>query len=318
MMGRKPFRIGTRGSALALCQTRAVCAALERAHPGLVVEIVEIRTSGDWTPAQGEKPLNALAGGKAQFAKEIEEAILDSRLDCGVHSLKDMTAFLPEGLVIDHVLGREDPRDVFISDRAHTLETLASGAVLGTSSVRRRAAVLSLRPDLKVVPLRGNVPTRLEKLRAGQVDATLLAAAGLSRLGLLGQVTSFLEPDLILPAAGQGIIGIETRRDDEQTRALLESINCLETALCAAAERGAMAALGGSCHTPAAAYAVRRGADLWLRVQVCAPDGSAAWVDEGSLPVHDPVHDLPAARALGLEVGGRVKALVPSGILTHV
>lgn len=310
-----PLRIGTRGSALALCQTRAVCAALERAHPGLAVEVVEIRTSGDWSPAQGEKPLSALAGGKAQFAREIEEAILDSRVDCGVHSLKDMPASLPEGLAIDHVLGREDPRDVFLSNGSGGLETLPSDATLGTSSVRRRAAVLSVRPGLRIVPLRGNVPTRLEKLRSRQVDATVLAAAGLARLGLLHEVGSFLEPDLMLPAAGQGIIGIETRRNDAVTRALFDPVTCFETALCAAAERGAMAALGGSCHTPAAAHAVRRGGDLWLRVQVFAPDGSAIWAEEGYAPVHDPAHDLSAARGLGLDVGRRVKVRVPPGIL---
>jgi hydroxymethylbilane synthase len=310
----RTLRIGTRGSALALRQTRAVVAALRAAHPDLGVETLEIRTSGDWNPAQGEAPLSALAGGKAQFAKEIEEALLAGAVDCGVHSLKDMPAFLPDGLAIDHVLSREDPRDVFLANGTESLETLPAGSVVGTSSVRRRAAILALRPDLRVVSLRGNVPTRIEKLRAGQVDAIVLAAAGLSRLGLLGEVSAFVEPSLMLPAAGQGIIGIETRADDAATRTLLDAVSCFETSLCAAAERGAMAALGGSCHTPAAAHAHRRGGDLFLQVQVLAPDGSAVWVEEG----HDPARDPAAARALGLAVGLRVKVRVPSGILDTV
>lgn len=311
MTGTEKIRIGTRGSALALRQTALVCAALQTAHPDLEVEIVEIRTSGDWTPAQGEAPLCALAGGKAQFAKEIEDAILSGQVDCGVHSLKDMPAFLPKGLVIDHVLPREDPRDAFLSNGRGGLETLPPASVLGTSSVRRRAVILSLRPDLKIVSLRGNVTTRLEKLRAGQVDAILLAAAGLARLGLLHEVSGFLEPSLMLPAAGQGIVGIETRENDTRTRRIFDKISSFETRLCAAAERGAMAALGGSCHTPAAAHAVRRGADLFLRVEVYAPDGLMSWGDEG----HAPAHDVSACHDLGLVIGRRVRDAVPPGIL---
>lgn len=311
MTGVEKLRIGTRGSALALRQSALVRAALQAAHPHLDVEIVEIRTSGEWVPAQGEAPLCALAGGKAQFAKEIEDAILSGQVDCGVHSLKDMPAFLPEGLVIDHVLPREDPRDVFLSNSGGSLETLPKGSVVGTSSVRRRAVILSLRPDLKVVSLRGNVPTRIEKLRAGQVDAMILAAAGLARLGLLFEVSSFLEPPVMLPAAGQGIIGIETRTGDNRTRAILDKISSFETGLCAAAERGAMAALGGSCHTPAAAHAVRRGGDMFLRVQVYAPDGLMSWGEEGHAPAHDP----STSHDLGLDVGRRVRDRVPPGIL---
>ncbi|HLF58004.1 MAG TPA: hydroxymethylbilane synthase [Alphaproteobacteria bacterium] len=266
--------IGTRGSPLALAQAREVETRLKRAHPELAqegaIEFLIIRTSGD---NAFDRPLYEM-GGKGLFTKEIEEALLDKRIDIAVHSVKDLPAFLPGGLGVVCVLPREDPRDVLFSPRAASLAGLPQGAALGTSSPRRQAQVLALRPDLEVRPLRGNVGTRLRKVREGEVDATLLALAGLKRLGLESQATAVLSSAEILPAIGQGALGIECREDDARARELLAPLNDASAALCIAAERALLATLEGSCRTPIAGLAEIAGdGTLDLRGLVASLDG---------------------------------------------
>ncbi len=267
------LRIGTRGSPLALAQAREVRARLAAAH-GIATERIAlevIRTSGDMIR---DRPL-AEAGGKGLFTKEIEEALSAGRIDLAVHSAKDMPTALPQGLVIAAVLAREDARDVFISRKAASLRELPPRAVVGTASLRRAALVKRLRPDLAVANMRGNVETRLRKLEAGEVDATLLALAGLKRLSLERAATAILPVEDFLPAVGQGIIAIEARADDLRTRALLDAVTDLDTATALAAERAFLAVLDGSCRTPIAGHA-RVGADrLEFRGLIAKPDGSA-------------------------------------------
>lgn len=307
----KPLRIGTRGSKLALAQTDMVIAALTAAHPGIQIEIVVIQTTGDWKPEHGETRLSEAKGGKGQFAHEIEMAMLRGEVDCGVHSLKDMASFLPDGLVIRHVLPRADCRDAFLSNgAARNLDELPSGAVVGTSSLRRQAMLLNRRPDLKIATLRGNVPTRIEKMRAGQVDATILAMAGLQRLGLEHEVASSISIDDMLPAACQGIVGIETRADDVETAALFDAIHDRVSGFSAAAERAALATLDGSCHTPIGAYSVVTGDQMKLDVLVASADGTQIFRDAQTGPVQN---DDDAAN-LGRLVGLRLKSRVPADI----
>jgi len=265
-----PIRIGTRGSPLALVQARQAAARLEAAHPGLATELVPIRTTGDRVT---DRPLAAI-GGKGLFTKELEEALLDGRIDLAVHSMKDMPTVLPDGLEIACLLEREDPRDALICPRSATVAGLPRGAVVGSASLRRQAQLLHRRPDLRLVPLRGNVETRLAKLAQGEEDATLLAVAGLKRLGLLDRASGILAPEEILPAVAQGAIGLESRRGDARLGALLQAIDHRATAVCVAAERGLLAALDGSCRTPIAALATLDGDTVGLRGQVLAPDGS--------------------------------------------
>ena len=269
------LRIGSRGSPLALIQARAVQSGLAAAA-GLDarrIEIVAIRTTGD---AVQDRPL-AEAGGKGLFTKEIEEALVAGKIDLAVHSSKDLPTLLPAGLLLAGFLPREDPRDAFISRKAKTLRELAPGAVVGTASPRREALVKRLRPDLKVVTLRGNVETRLAKLDASEVDATILAVAGLKRLGLLAEATAILDPDEFLPAVGQGAIGIETRADDANTRALVAKVDDPDTAIALAAERAFLAVLDGSCRTPIGGYAEINGENIRFRGVIVKPDGSEAF-----------------------------------------
>jgi hydroxymethylbilane synthase len=272
----KPIlRIGSRGSPLALVQARevqnriAAAAGINAAQ----IEIKVIRTTGDIVV---DRPL-ADAGGKGLFTKEIEEALLAGSIDLAVHSSKDLPTVLPAGLVLAGFPPREDPRDAFISHKAATLRELPPGAVVGTSSPRRHALVKKLRPDATVVTLRGNVETRLRKLEAGEVDATLLAVAGLKRLGLLSAATAILDPDDFLPAVGQGAIGIETRADDAKTRAFVEAIDDADTSAALAAERAFLAVLDGSCRTPIAGHATLDGGTLRFRGIIVKPDGSEAF-----------------------------------------
>jgi hydroxymethylbilane synthase len=272
----KPIlRIGSRGSPLALVQARevqnriAAAAGIDAAQ----IEIKVIRTTGDIVV---DRPL-ADAGGKGLFTKEIEEALLAGSIDLAVHSSKDLPTVLPAGLVLAGFPPREDPRDAFISHKAATLRELPPGAVVGTSSPRRHALVKKLRPDATVVTLRGNVETRLRKLEAGEVDATLLAVAGLKRLGLLSAATAILDPDYFLPAVGQGAIGIETRADDAKTRAFVEAINDADTSAALAAERAFLAVLDGSCRTPIGGHATLDGGTLRFRGIIVKPDGSEAF-----------------------------------------
>ena len=269
------LRIGSRGSPLALIQARAVQSRLAAAA-GLDsgrIEIVAIRTTGD---AVQDRPL-AEAGGKGLFTKEIEEALVAGKIDLAVHSSKDLPTLLPAGLLLAGFLPREDPRDAFISRKAKTLRELAPGAVVGTASPRREALVKRLRPDLKVVTLRGNVETRLAKLDAGEVDATILAVAGLKRLGLLAEATAILDPDEFLPAVGQGAIGIETRADDANTRALVAKVDDPDTAIALAAERAFLAVLDGSCRTPIGGHAEVSGGKIRFRGVIVKSDGSEAF-----------------------------------------
>ncbi|WP_119460629.1 hydroxymethylbilane synthase [Rhodospirillaceae bacterium SYSU D60014] len=278
----RPLRIGTRGSPLALAQAREVRERLIAAHADLAapgaVEIVPIKTTGDRVQ---DRPLSQV-GGKGVFTKEIEEALLDGRIDFAVHSMKDMPTFLPDGLAITCLLPREDPRDALFAREGDSLATLPAGAVVGTASLRRQAQVLALRPDLRVVNFRGNVGSRLRKLEAGEVDATLLALAGLRRLGLAHEATAVLETEEMLPAVAQGAIGIETRADDAAVLARLTPLNDRATAICVAAERGCLAELDGSCHTPIAALAELDpdGTALRLRALIALPDGSVVHRDE--------------------------------------
>lgn len=305
----KKVRIGTRGSKLALVQADMVAGALMA--QGVAVEIVRIETSGDWKPAQGETRLSEAEGGKGQFAKEIEAALLRGEIDCGVHSMKDMPSFLPEGLIIRHMLPREDARDAFLSNGAKTIDELPQGAVVGTSSLRRQAFVLARRPDLKVVPIRGNVPTRIEKLRGGQVDATLLALAGLRRLGLEKEISAVLDVAEMLPAAGQGAVGIEIRANDAVIAAFLDRLHCSKTGLCVHAERAALQVLDGSCHTPIGAHAVLDGNRIMLQVDVASGDGQQFFKTEKTGIVETDAD----AEALGRVAGEDLKARVPRELL---
>jgi hydroxymethylbilane synthase len=295
------LRIGTRGSPLALAQADELKHRLATAHPSLAapdaLEIIAIRTSGD---RSGERPL-AEEGGKGLFTKEIEEALLNGRIDVAIHSMKDMLATLPKGLVIAACLPREDPRDALLSPRANSLTALAKGARLGTSSLRRKALALHERPDLTIVPLRGNVGTRLAKLTAGDADATILAVAGLKRLGLADKITAIVSTNEMLPAPAQGILAVEIRADDARARNLLAPLDHAETAACAAAERAFLAALDGSCRTPIAALATIAGERLALDAAVVSPDGRR---------LHRTRRDgAPAdAAALGRDAGAALKA----------
>ena len=294
-----PFlRIGTRGSPLALAQARETRARLAAAHqvdPD-AIEITVIRTTGD---AIQNRPLVEI-GGKGLFTKEIEQALIDRTIDLAVHSAKDVPAVLPDGLVLTACLPREDPRDAFISRKAATLADLPPGAVIGTASPRRHAMVKRLRRDLEVISFRGNVETRLKKLDAGEVDATLLAVAGLKRLGLAAAATSLLEPDDFLPAVGQGVIAIEARASDERTRNLLAAIDDAAAATALAAERAFLAMLEGSCRTPIAGHARLIDGGLAFRGLIVKPDGSASFAAERRGAPAD-------AAALGSDAGRELK-----------
>jgi hydroxymethylbilane synthase len=274
----KPLKIGTRGSPLALAQTQIFIDALTRKHPDLkepgAIEVVKITTSGDLSQKQNV-PLPAEGGGKALFAKEIEDALQDGRIDCGVHSLKDLPPVLPAGLVVASVLPRDDPRDAFFSSKSSTIEGLPQGAVFGSCSPRRQAIVLALRPDLKIAVFRGNVDTRLRKLEEGVVDATTLAVAGLKRLGRADLLTNILPPDVMLPAAAQGAIGIETREKDARTRDLVASVNCAISEMRVTAERAFLRVMDGSCRTPLAALMEEPDPEGRARFDILAatPDG---------------------------------------------
>jgi hydroxymethylbilane synthase len=295
------LRIGTRGSRLALAQAELVCRALAGAHPELAtpraLEVVKIRTTGDRVT---DRPLAEL-GGKGLFCKEIEAALLARRIDLAVHSTKDLPTWLPDGLIIGALLEREDPRDVLIARPPATLADLPNAAVIGTSSVRRKAQLLARRSDLRVVDFRGNVDSRLRKLAAGEVDATLLALAGLRRLGIADAGMVVLAPEEMLPAVGQGAIGIECRADDAACLNLLAAINHPASSACVRAERALLAVLDGSCHTPIAGHAEIAGGRLHLRALVVRSDGSECLRAERDGPPRD-------AEQLGQDAGAELRA----------
>jgi hydroxymethylbilane synthase len=300
------LRLGTRGSKLALTQTGLVRDALAKAIPALAaadaIEIVTIRTTGD---AIQDRPLSE-AGGKGLFVKEIEEALLSGRIDAAVHSMKDMPTAQPNGLVIAAFLPREDARDVLIASVTRIAD-LKQGAIVGTAALRRKAQLLYRRPDLRIVTLRGNVETRLAKRERGEVEATVLAMAGLNRLGLT--VGTPVPEDEMLPAVGQGAVCIECRVDDARTLGWLANINHAPTQTCVTAEHAMLAVLDGSCRTPIAGHAVfdKDGA-LYLRGLIAKPDGSALIATDRNGPASD-------AEAMGREAGEELKRRGGPGFL---
>jgi len=273
-------RLGTRASALARAQTGQVRQRLEELHPGLEIETVLIRTSGDRVSQGSLAPV----GGKGLFVKELEEALATSRIDCAVHSMKDVPAALAPGLAIGAIPARADARDVLVGGGADGLAGLPPGTRIGTASVRRRAQLLARRRDLEIVFLRGNVDTRIGKWRAGEVDAIVLAAAGLARLGIDEPAVRPLDPDVLLPAVGQGALALECRADDDATRMLLGAVADRDAADAVAAERAFLVAIGGDCNTPLAAHARLAGDRIDLRVQVSDLDGREWFEERGDAP----------------------------------
>ena len=264
------LRIGTRGSKLALVQSEWVKKEMQSRYPELRVELVKIRTKGDKII---DAPLSKV-GGKGLFVKEIEEALLKREVDLAVHSLKDVPAELHKGLQLSVYPKREDPRDALVSSLFRKVGDLPQGASVGTSSLRRSAQLLHMRPDLRIAPLRGNVDTRLRKLDSGELQAIVLAAAGLQRLGLSDRITALLSPDSVLPAIGQGVLGLEVREDDQKVQNLISFLNDLETELAARAERAFLKELEGGCQVPLAGYARVEKGRLVLDGMVAELDGS--------------------------------------------
>jgi hydroxymethylbilane synthase len=294
------IRLGTRGSPLALVQAEATRSALAAALelPAETIAIRPIRTAGDRI---SDRPLTDV-GGKGLFTREIDEALLTGAIDAGVHSAKDLPTRLPEGIALVACLPRADVRDVFISDKAATLEALPDGAVIGSSSLRRRAMALRLRPDLKVADLRGNVGTRLARIAEGRADATILAAAGLARLGLSDKATSVLPVETWLPAPGQGAVAITVRADDARMHALFASIDHALTRTALLAERAYLAVLDGSCRTPIGGLATIAGDQVTLSGLIVKPDGSVAHDASATGAVADSVK---IGEAVGAELAGR-------------
>ena len=285
---------------MALAQTDLVHRRLVAAHAELVtagvVEIARIRTTGD----RVQDRRLAEIGGKGLFTKEIDAALLDRRIDLAVHSLKDLETWLPDGVEIACILPRDDPRDAFLSPRAPSLAALPPGAVVGTASLRRQAQLLRRRPDLKIVPLRGNANTRLRKLEAGEVDATLLALCGLQRIGLADRATEILPREVMLPAVGQGALAVECRAEDKAVRCLLAPLHDAMSAACATAERAMLAVLDGSCHTPIAGLAEAADDQLTLEGLLMTPDGSSEVRLSGSGRITD-------AAAIGTALGEELR-----------
>ncbi|MEI8593948.1 hydroxymethylbilane synthase [Photobacterium sp. Hal280] len=269
-MTEMPIRIATRKSPLALWQAEYVKAALEQAHPGIIVELVPMVTKGDIIL---DTPL-AKVGGKGLFVKELEQAMLEGRADIAVHSMKDVPVEFPEGLGLVTICEREDPRDAFVSNHYADLDALPQGAIVGTSSLRRQCQLLASRPDLQIKTLRGNVATRLRKLDEGEYDAIVLACAGLKRLKMDDRIRCALAPEISLPAVGQGAVGIECRLDDTRIRSLLEALSDTTTTTRVLCERAMNNRLEGGCQVPIGSYAELEGDQIWLRALVGEPDGS--------------------------------------------
>jgi len=297
------LRLGSRGSPLALAQTRQVAAMLAR-NSSADIEAFPIETfmtSGDRLSGRLQDQ-----GGKGLFTKELDEALLDGRIDCAIHSMKDLPTRMPPGIVLAAVPAREDQRDAFIAMRAKSLDELPAGATVGTASLRRQAQTLHLRPDLKVELLRGRVETRLAKIESGAFDATYLALAGLRRLGLEQHATTIVDPMQMPPAPGQGALAITARADDEKTLSLLALLNIAEHATATTAERAFLEALDGSCRTPIAALASVASGRLTLLGEVLTPDGKHRWRREESVALGQDART--AARALGLKLGADIRA----------
>ena len=293
------IRIGTRGSKLALTQSEWVKEKLEKRHPGIHVDLVKIKTTGDKVL---DVPLSKV-GGKGLFVKEIEEALLENRVDVAVHSMKDVPAELPDDLMLSTFPPREDPSDALISGEQQSLDQLPKGARVGTSSLRRGAQLLHLRPDLSLVSLRGNVDTRLNKLKSGGLQAIILATAGLNRLGLSNLITQTIPFHQLLPAVGQGALGLEVRRGDQKTIGLLDFLNHDDTRIAVAAERAFLKTLEGGCQVPIAGFAQVSGDVLSFEGLVAELDGSVIFKETET-----------GARDQAEEMGIRVaKKLLTSG-----
>ncbi|OUC58488.1 porphobilinogen deaminase [Acinetobacter seifertii] len=265
----KTLKIATRQSPLALWQAEHIRARLQELHPDLTVELVKFVTQGDKIL---DTPL-AKIGGKGLFVKELEAALLDGRADLAVHSMKDVPMALPEGLTLAVICEREDPLDAFVSNTFEKFADLPQGARVGTSSLRRKSQILKQRPDLQIIDLRGNVGTRLGKLDDGQYDAIILASAGLKRLGLENRIRHTIEPNIILPAVGQGALGLECRADDQEVLALIQPLLHIETDVCVRAERAFNAYLEGGCQVPIAGYATLQDGKIHIEGRVGSPDG---------------------------------------------
>ncbi len=301
MSPRPTLRLGSRGSPLALAQSRLVASMLAASTASSIdaFPIETFMTSGDRIQGRLQDQ-----GGKGLFTKELDEALLDGRIDAAVHSMKDLPTRMPPGIVLACVPAREDQRDAFIATRAKSLMELPPGATVGTASLRRQAQTLHLRPDLKVEILRGRVETRLAKIESGGFDATYLALAGLKRLGLEQHAASIVDSEAMPPAPGQGALAITARADDEKTLALLRPLNIAEHAITTTAERAFLEALDGSCRTPIAALAKITEGTLSFLGEVLTPDGKHCWRRTGSVLLGN---DLLAARQLGLRLGAEIK-----------
>ena len=301
--------IGTRQSKLALWQANYIADELRKCYPDCTVELVKIVTSGDRIL---DVPL-AKIGGKGLFTKEIEQDMLDKKIDLAVHSLKDMPTELPDGLTLAAITKRAHPGDAFVSNKYSSLATLPAGAVIGTSSLRRRAQLLRARPDLNIVDLRGNLDTRLAKLDRGEVDAIVLAVAGLVRLGWGDRVTEILSPEDCLPAVGQGALAIEARANDEETLAMLSVLNDAETRTAVTAERAFLAVLGGGCQVPVGVHAVMQadGATVVLEAIIASLDGKRIVRGQEQAPAQ-------SAAELGVKLANRLLAEGGAPILQEI
>lgn len=317
----KELKLGTRGSQLALWQANWVKSEMEKRNPGMEVELFKIKTTGDKIL---DVPL-AKVGGKGLFVKEIEEALLDKRIDLAVHSMKDVPTDFPKGLHLAAITEREDPRDAFITSQKHAPEggnqgskiksqkfkDLPNGAKIGTSSLRRSSQLLNLRTDLKIVQLRGNLNTRLKKLDEGQYDAIILAAAGVKRLGWVDRITEYLSPDVSLPAIGQGALGIETRVDDKEINKLVAFFDHPATSTAVKAERALLKRLEGGCQVPIAAYGEVKAGNLNLVGLVASTDGKKIIKDSVS-------GQIDKAEDLGIELAEKLLKMGAWDILKEV
>jgi hydroxymethylbilane synthase len=306
-MTQTTVRIATRKSALALWQAEYVKAKLEHFHPDIHVELVPMTTKGDVIL---DTPL-AKVGGKGLFVKELEVAMLENRADIAVHSMKDVPVEFPDGLGLEVICPREDPRDAFISNTINSFAELPQGAIVGTSSLRRQCQIKALRPDLDIRDLRGNVNTRLAKLDKGEYDAIILAAAGMIRLKMPERIQEFIEPEVMLPANGQGAVGIECRTDDDTIKALLAPLGCETTRIRVLAERAMNRALEGGCQVPIGSYAVLENKQVYLRGLVGAVDGSTIITDNVT-------GDTANAEQLGLSLAEKLLAQGADVILKQV
>jgi hydroxymethylbilane synthase len=292
--------VATRKSALALAQSRAFIALLSARYPTVTFEELLVTTTGDVVQDRALAEI----GGKGLFVKEIEEALLDGRADIAIHSLKDLPPQLLPSLSIECIPEREDPRDVLVTRSGLPLAQLPPGSRVGTGSLRRRVQLLAYRSDLEIVGIRGNVDTRLRKCESGEVDAVVLARAGLNRLGLAARVTENIAPEVILPAVGQGALGIEQRSDDHTVSELLAPLSHPDTKILVTAERGVMLAINGNCATPVAAFGLRQGDSLYLRAFLAEPDGSRPKSAQTTVPFPD---NAEQAAEVGQRLGAELR-----------